>query len=337
MRIGRRHLVQGIVASPLALATAALGNVRHFDPAPSVRHLALVTRRDYHDAALGRAIAERLLAALATGRLRAGSAADLADRLNTEIIAASHDAHFMVMAGAMPDMRPAPPTEPHGETLPLNAREREYLRRINFGFSVAEILEGNVGRIAIRDQFYRPVAEVRRHLALAMEFLADTDGLIVDLTGAIGGDPKTVALFISYFFDRAPFVVNRFRWRGLPVQEFLTTREPGGPLYGESRPVAVLVSASSFSGAEEFAYDMQVLKRGIIVGERTPGAANHALPVSIQGGLTAFVPRARAENPVTGTNWEGTGIAPDELASPPTVAEAHRVLLQRLGTSTSKG
>ena len=109
------------------------------------------------------------------------------------------------------------------------------------------------------------------------------------------------------------------------------------PFSYAGKPVFVLTSGRTFSGGEEFAYDMQVLKRGIIVGERTPGAANHALPVSIQGGLTAFVPRARAENPVTGTNWEGTGIAPDELASPPTVAEAHRVLLQRLGTSTSKG
>ena len=330
MLLSRRHVLRSLAASPLLLHAGALGAAAPFDPVGAVRELARITREEYHDARLAGAIADRLLAALRDGRLRAASADELANLLNREIAAASSDDHFVVMAGEMGDMRPVPPTEPHSETPPLNAKELAFLKSQSFGFPIAEILSGNVGRLAVRDQFYRPAPEVRQRLATAMTFLRDTAALIVDLTETMGGDPKSVALALSYFFDSPPFVVNRFRWRRLPTQEFATSADPGGPLYGAKRPVAVLVSKSSYSAAEEFAYDMQVLRRGIIVGERTPGAANHALPVPIAGALTAFIPKARAENPVTGTNWEGVGVSPDVPASPPTVTAAHRVLLDRL-------
>jgi hypothetical protein len=338
MLLSRREIVHSIMSSPLLLQSSS-SKVRAagpFDPARTVEHLARVTREEYHDARLAAAIADRLIAGMRSGGFASGNPAQFADRLNGEIAAASGDDHFVVMAGEMADMRPVPPTEPHSETLPLNDRERTFLKAQNFGFAVAEVLPGNVGRLAVREQFYRPAPEVRQRLAAAMSFLADTAALIVDLRKTIGGDPKSVALALSYFFEGAPFVVNRFRWRKLPTQEFSTSADPGGPRYGARRPVAVLVSKSSFSAAEEFAYDMKVLRRGIIVGENTPGAANHALPVALEGGFTAFIPKARAENPLTGTNWEGVGVDPDVPASPPTVTAAHRVLLKRLISASDR-
>ena len=300
------------------------------DPAATVRHLAETTRKQYHDATLAARIADHLLARLADGAFSIADSQALARALNAEIATVSRDAHFVVMAGAMADMRAVPPSEPHQPTPPLKASELAVLDREKFGFPTAEILSGNVGRIEVQPQFYRPAAEIRAAAAAAMEVVAPTSALIIDLTRTIGGDPRSVAFFLSYFFDRPEFVVNRFRWRSLPVEEFSTTRRPGGPLYGESRPVAVLVSRSSYSAAEEFAYDMQALRRGIIVGQKTPGAANHALPVQLVGGFTAFVPMARAENPVTGTNWEGVGVTPDVAADPPTVEAARQTLLARV-------
>ena len=328
--LSRRHLCQGLGAAGLALATGVAKAAGSLNPAASVQHLARVTRSEYHDPILGGAIAKHLIDGIKRGTFRVSSPEDLAARLNAEIAAVSKDAHFVVMAGAMAHLPPVPPTEPHAETPPFNSQELEFLKHRNFGIGTAAVLSGNIGHLRISDQFYRPARELRERLALAMTFLADTKGMIVDLSTAHGGDPKSVALYLSYFFDRAPFVLNRFRWRNLPAQEFTTVRDPGGPLYGERRPIAVLVSKSTVSAPEEFAYNVKAFKRGIVVGERTAGAANHALPVQIDGGITAFIPKARAENPVTGTNWEGVGVEPDVAASPPTVEAARKALIERV-------
>lgn len=326
MHFDRRTILCGMTAGVLIRP----GSVRAGPPADAaviVRSLAEATRAEYHDARLAEAIADRLLEALRAGRLPAD--APLANALNREIAAASHDAHFVVMPGDMGGATPVPPTPPHTPTPPLSPRELEFLRRRAFGIGAVEILPANIGRLAI-DQFYRPAPQVRQSFAQAMNRLAGTKGMIIDLTRCVGGDPNTVALVASYFFDRPPFVINRFRWRKSGVEEFRTTATPGGPRYGERRPLAVLVSGSSFSAAEEFAYDMQVSGRGTVVGVKTPGAANHALPVRIAGGFTAFIPKARAESPVTHTNWEGVGVNPDVLADPPTIEAARAIVAAKL-------
>lgn len=317
-------------AGALLILSASGGRAaERFNAAATVRHLAKATRLNYHDARLGGIIADRLLTALRSRRFDDLNPTALEKSVNEEVAAASRDAHFIVMKGDMSEMRAVPPTEPHGTTLPLTAPELRFLKQENYGFAAAQVLKDNVGLIQIKPQFYRPVREVRERAALAMAFVADTAGLIIDLTETMGGDPNTVALLLSYFLDRPPMVVNRFHWRNLPTEEFRTTADPGGPKYGESRPVAVLVSRSSYSAAEEFAYDMQVLRRGIIVGEKTPGAANHALPVKLVGGFTAFIPMARAENPITRTNWEGSGVLPDVIVSPPTVDAAQQLIASK--------
>jgi len=76
-------------------------------------------------------------------------------------------------------------------------------------------------------------------------------------------------------------------------------------------PVYVLTSNATFSGGEEFAYDVQALKRGTLVGETTGGGANPVGPVDISHGVTAMIPFGRVENPITKTNWEGVGVRPD--------------------------
>ena len=330
----RRQLLKAIAVASFFLPGGGALAEPVSDRAATVTALAGETRRLYQDAAVGTAVADRLLAALGAGRFDGAATPDaLASLLNAEIAAASGDGHFAVMPEMMMHAATVPPTPPHSETPPLSDEERRHLERVDYGLAAVEILPGNVGRIDLR-QFYRPAAEVRARLAAAMAGLADSWAMIVDLSANVGGDPKTVAHFLSYFFDRPPFVVNRFRWRNLPVEEFRTTADPGGPRYGESRPLIVQVSRSTFSAAEEFAYDVQALRRGSIVGEVTGGGANHALPVAIPGGFTAFIPQARAENPVTGTNWERVGVRPDlPVAAAEAARAAHRLALQRVAAA----
>jgi hypothetical protein len=70
-------------------------------------------------------------------------------------------------------------------------------------------------------------------------------------------------------------------------------------------------SARTFSGAEEFSYNLKSLKRATIIGETTGGGAHPVSGHAIGEHFMMGVPFARAVNPITRTNWEGTGVAPD--------------------------
>jgi C-terminal processing protease CtpA/Prc len=96
--------------------------------------------------------------------------------------------------------------------------------------------------------------------------------------------------------------------------------------------VYVLVGPQTFSGAEELAYDLQVLERGMVVGERTRGGAHPREGFRLHPHLELAVPVARAVSAVTNTNWEGTGVHPDiEVPTPDALATAHRLALAALG------
>jgi C-terminal processing protease CtpA/Prc len=97
---------------------------------------------------------------------------------------------------------------------------------------------------------------------------------------------------------------------GNHTTEYWTSREVSGKRYLE-RPVYVLTSRHSFSAAEEFAYDLQVLKRATIVGEATGGGANPGTMYRFMNDYQFFVPQARAINATTKTNWDGAGVKPD--------------------------
>ena len=77
------------------------------------------------------------------------------------------------------------------------------------------------------------------------------------------------------------------------------------------RPVYLLTSHDTFSGGEDFCYTLQALGRAELIGETTGGGAHPTRMVPISSTLAISVPFARSINPVTGTNWEGTGVNPD--------------------------
>ncbi len=193
----------------------------------------------------------------------------------------------------------------------------------------ADRLDDRIGYIEIVS--FPPKERFKPTLDRAMTALAGSRALIIDVRRNTGGDPAAVSYLASFLIPPGSMThIND-----------IVSRQPGTSdltrqaFYSEPTPVSfsgiplrVLTSASTFSGGEEFAYDIQGLGIGAVVGERTRGGANPTAPTKLRHGFTVLVPFARAENPYTKTNWDGRGVQPDVSS---TTAEAFSTALQDLG------
>lgn len=216
------------------------------------------------------------------------------------------------------------------------ARAREVLfergRRRNFGFNKLEFLSGGVGYLDL-DRFADP--RFAGEVAVAsMGWLAHADAIIIDLRDNPGGWPEMVQLLCSYIVKGTKdgrTHLNTFERRYTKAREQYWTFSwvPGKTLYDTN--LYVLVSDATGSGAEEFSYHMKNLRRATIVGETTHGAAH---PVDAKVLLERFVlhlPTGRPVNPVTGTNWEGTGVEPDvKVPSARAFDTAYKMALEKI-------
>jgi C-terminal processing protease CtpA/Prc len=119
-----------------------------------------------------------------------------------------------------------------------------------------------------------------------------------------------VQLICSYFFDGEPVHLNDLYYRPSDsTHQYWTLPHVPGKRY-VGKDVYILTSSRTFSGAEEFSYNMKNLKRATIVGETTGGGAHPGGSVKLNDHFSVFLPVGRAINPITKTNWEGTGVSP---------------------------
>ncbi|HWR84128.1 MAG TPA: S41 family peptidase [Candidatus Deferrimicrobium sp.] len=188
-------------------------------------------------------------------------------------------------------------------------KQQEELEKINYGFKELRILSGNVGYLKL--QQFAEAAEAGATAIAAMNFLAHADAVIIDLRENGGGNPSMIQLITSYFM-REPTHLNTFYIRQTDsINQFWTQAWVPGPRMTDTK-LYVLTSNFTFSGAEEFTYNLKNLKRATIVGETTGGGA-HPVDRHLYANLNAGIqiPFGRAINPISGTNWEGTGVEPD--------------------------
>jgi|SRR5262245_8850062 len=273
-------------------------------------------------------VAEKMVADLVARKKeyeKITSGPELAARLTEHLQAISKDKHLRVRASATP----FPKRKKDGPSAADRERAKEFDRRMNGAVAKVERLAGNVGYLEIRN-FMQPDA-VAEPMAAAMNFLARTDALILDLRRNGGGNPKGVALVCSYFFKEEPVHLNSLYWRkGDRTEEFWTLKSIAGPRY-VGKDVYVLTSARTFSGAEECAYNLQTQKRATIVGETTGGGAHPGGMAPLGDRFIAFIPSGRAINPITKTNWEGTGVKPDvSCAADEALDIAHKAVVKKL-------
>lgn len=186
---------------------------------------------------------------------------------------------------------------------------RQLAQYDNFGLHKAERLPGNVGFLDIRE--FHPASWGGDTAAAAINFLTNTEILIIDLRKCRGGDPDMVALLSSYLFGEKRVHLNSLYWRAEDVTEqYWALPYVPGKRFGD-KPVYVLISKETFSGGEEFAYNLKILKRATLIGETTKGGAHPGSPYRLHSHFDVFIPNGRAINPITGTNWEGVGVIPD--------------------------
>ena len=274
----------------------------------------------YIDAPLAAQMKEALQAHEKTGAYDTITDGDVfAEQLTTDLQAVSHDKHLRV------DFNPFK-TPPRGWPTPEDeARSQQH---DNCAFRKVEILPNNIGYIKF-DGFMDP-SFCGPTATAAMGFVAHTDALIFDLRQNGGGRAAMVTLIASYLFDEPTHLIDIYNRKEDSTKQNWTLSYLPGPRLTK-QPVFVLTSERTFSGAEEFAFDLKNQKRATIVGETTGGGAHPVAPHTVADYFIVGVPFAKSLDPVSKTNWEGTGVAPDvKVPAVDALETAERLALEKI-------
>jgi hypothetical protein len=330
--LGRKKFVAGVVLSMLlsfpAFATADTP-LNASDRDAIVQTLVAKMNANYIEPA----VAERVGRAIASKHAKGGyassaSAQALSEALAKDLREFSGDKHFG--AGVFEGFREFSSTSDLPSRAQMEERRERSARR---GYEIQKIerLPGNVGYIELRG-FGGPEFVGQAYTA-AMLLMAGTDALILDLRRNGGGSPASVAYLMSHFFPLgdARHLIDIYNRPDNTTQQYWTV-----PTVAQryDKPVYVLTSARTFSGGEDFAYGMQVQKRGTLVGETTGGGSNPIGWYSVGNDIAVAIPTSRTTNFVTKTNWEHVGVKPD-IAVPAAQAlqTAHAAILRNLVAS----
>lgn len=270
------------------------------------------------------------MAEVARGNLEAGrydsitTEGQLARRLTDDFRSVSKDLHLGV--------RIAPgDAGGHGndeaEIDGPSAEADRQMAKDNYAFRKVEMLEGNIGYV--RFDLFINAQGARDTAAAAMAFLRNADAVIFDMRYNGGGSPEFIQFLTTYLVDEKTHLNDMVDRNGAVVEEYWTLPEVPGRRLGSKVPVYVLTSRSTFSGAEEFTYNLKNLKRATVIGETTGGGAHPVRGERLNDRFVIGVPFMRARNPITQTNWEGTGVEPDikvpaEEALDRAIAEARK-------------
>jgi hypothetical protein len=186
-----------------------------------------------------------------------------------------------------------PDVQAVAEKIEEQVRSANVLQKCSF--EKLERHPGNVGYVKL--SWFPDPASCHDIAEAVMQRLNETDAVIFDLRDCTGGYPEMVRSMASWLFDHP---VPWYNPRATSAAESVTDSPvPGSRL--AHKPVFVLTSPRTFSGAEHFTYDLKQLKRATIVGETTSGAS-HAGPTTPLRQIAAAEPK-----PV----WEGVGVQPD--------------------------
>lgn len=205
--------------------------------------------------------------------------------------------------------------------------------KANFGLTKVEVLNGNIGYLNLT-HFWADKIYGKETVKAALKFVANTNALIIDLRTNGGGSPEAVTLICSYFFEKRIHINDTYSRPANATIEFWTI--PDNTLSELTKmPLYILTSNKTFSAAEEFAYDLQCLKRATIIGETTGGGAHNTFERPAGNGFVIYIPYGKAVNAVTKTNWEKVGVKPDiEVSADKALETAEMKVFENLISNT---
>lgn len=300
----RRMLLAG------ALALLVAGTAQAAAPRDVVGRVADEIAARYFDEARGAKLAAELKAEAARGDYdRYKAPLDLAQALTVRL--RPEDAHFQVVWSAKAPATAAKTPAAPAATPPSPSAAEEAERRQNYGFRAVEILPGDLAvvRMSYFAHFEGAAGPAKQAADAAMAMTAGADAVIFDLRDNGGGSPAMVAYLVGHFVPEGANVYNAFKTRA--ADEWERPTAPPKMARRLELPVYVLVSGRSASAAESFSYTLQAAKRAVVVGEASAGGANPGDMAPVGDGFAVFVSDGSPVNPITGKNWEGTGVIPD--------------------------
>ncbi|MFE1949271.1 S41 family peptidase [Streptomyces sp. NPDC059524] len=239
---------------------------------------------------------------LAEGAYDVDDAEELARLVTADLQSVNNDRHLRLK-------HHAEPIRAEKGAATLDAMRREFDASLG-GAPRVQLLDGGVAVVELAPMLF-PLDWAAEPLSAALTLASRAQALILDLRTNRGGDPDTVAFVCSHLLDERTHL-NTMYWRdGDRREQSWSQPHVPGARFGGTKPLYVLTSDTTFSAAEELAYDLQQLGRATVVGEPTRGGAHPCNGWTLHPHLEATIPVGRAINPVSLTNWEGTGVRPD--------------------------
>jgi hypothetical protein len=254
-----------------------------------------------------------------------------ASKLTTDLIEISKDLHFNVMYDPqwVNDQQKSKDAEMQKK---IKAQELQESKKNNFGFREARILEGNIGYLEFN--YFHDPAEGSETATSLMQFLSNTDALIIDLRRNNGGAMEMAQFISSYFFSNKELPLYKYYYyesgrKRVDREMWLLPSVPGKRL--DDIDIYILTSGATFSAAEWMSYSLQNLKRVTIVGEQTAGGAHPVDRKILTQGFSINIPFGEVKDPITKLDFERHGVTPDVLCkSEEAVNTAHLLALQKL-------
>jgi Peptidase family S41/N-terminal domain of Peptidase_S41 in eukaryotic IRBP len=266
-----------------------------------IETVAADVKQYYFDKQVAQATASALLAHERAGDYNAVTGGQpFANLLARHLIEASGDPHFTMeyTPNKFPDFSKPPPPE-------SQARYRAATEQANCTFEKVAIEANNVGYMKLNS--FPDLAACRSKAESAMAALNHADALIIDLRDNRGGYPNMVVFLASYLFDHPEYMFNPRD----PVTDESWTHSPAAGSLLMDKPVYILTSSRTYSGAEQFSYDLKMLRRATLVGETTGGANHSGVLHNLDDHFAVGIPEHRTVNPFSQRDWALTGVEPD--------------------------
>jgi C-terminal processing protease CtpA/Prc len=252
--------------------------------------LAQEKNRDFESASPGPELAKRLTTRIHEMSLALGvpAGAYVADVIYSEMV--------------LPNVPPPPITM----TPETREQARNAMLRQNCYFQAIEMLPNDIGYVKLMG--FPDATACEETTRKAMQSVNNASAVIIDLRGNRGGFGETALQIAGYFFNRPTFLWD-------PRPHTIVPAETASPVASNmlaDKPVYVLTSSTTASAAEYFVYNLKMLKRATIVGEKTAGQQHsgvfHRVTDHIGMGIQEESP---APNPFDVKGWETIGVEPD--------------------------